>query len=159
MDAFRRYLTDRLGQLVQLDRDGPFACQGWIVNVGFDYLTLYCFDKTRLHLPLHHIRSVTPLPKLETESDPPPPVEEWPETFADLSTRYIGQEVQLYHAGPEITIGTLLACTEDYLLVEVAPDDHVCHNRFHLRSLCLFTESPPGLEGPGPFDYPDPPEH
>lgn len=136
MQSFRRHLCDLLGAFVQLERGGPDACRGWLVHVKTDYVTLRSPERSDLHLPIHHIRSVTRLspechcPDLAQE-DPPP------ESFAELLALQVGQWVRLYHSGPELTVGILRACDQDHLLVEIAPEHETCFALFHVRSLMV----------------------
>lgn len=138
MEAFRRYLLGLQGEWVQLERGGPEACLGWLQSVQADYLTLRYEDGSELHLPLHHIRSVTRVPlqvPVLTPPDGPTP----PPTFRELLAASRGRLVRLYHAGPEMSVGILRDCAEDHLLLEIAQDEVVCYSLFHIRSLYLFT--------------------
>jgi spore coat protein B len=136
MEAFTSYLLGLLGTFVQIERGGPEACQGWLQAVHADYLTLRAGEASDLHLPLRHIHSVTPLPGLEhpiaSAAD-----EGQPDTFTDLLKAHLGFTVRLYHTGPEVSLGTLLACSADHLILETAPGEHVCYTMFHIRSLYL----------------------
>jgi hypothetical protein len=106
------------------------------VHAGRDYVTLCGGDGLSLHLPLHHIRSVTPVPDPGPEYPPPDgSAAAGPETFSELLAGLVGEVVRIHHAGPEVTVGTLVAATDEYLLTEIAPEGQVCHVRFHVRSL------------------------
>ncbi|HEY3364025.1 MAG TPA: hypothetical protein VGK74_03080 [Symbiobacteriaceae bacterium] len=154
MDSFRHYLCGLQGAYVQLERAGPDACQGWLVFVQDDYLTLRAPEGGDLHLPLHHIRSVSRFPPpdpypLQAGDNRPP------QTFAELLSLNQGRHVRLYHAGPEVTVGILRESGADHLVLEVATDEIVGFARFHVRSLyvpssasALFpAESPESSQG------------
>ncbi len=151
MDALIRYLQGLLGACVQIERGGPEACQGWLNSVQSDYLTLRSADAEKLYLPLHHIRSVTLLreiPPLPADPEQPAP----PPAFADILQANIGAIVRLYHAGPEMSLGRLCACTDDYLVLETLDGETVCFALFHIRSLYLPAE---GADAAG-FDTAEP---
>lgn len=144
MHGFTGYLRGLLGACVQLERGGPEACQGRLASVQEDYLTLRASVGGDLHLPLHHIRSVTPLaPPDGTQA---PAAHALPPTFAELLASHRDRCVRLNHAGPELSTGVLRSCDEDHLLVEVSPDETACFTLFHVRSLYV----PPEETAPDP---------
>lgn len=138
MDALIRHLRQQVGRFVQVERSGPEACQGWLQAVCADYLTLRSDLGADLHLPLHHIRSVTPL----SVPAAPVPLDSGgqPETFAHLLQQQVGQRVRLYHAGPEVSVGVLEACEADHLLVALPSGEVACFVLFHIRSLYVPAE-------------------
>lgn len=137
MGSFAGYLTGLQGHFVQVERGGPDACRGWLRSVQSDYLTLWAAGGCELHLPLHHLRSVTPHPP---PAAAPPPAEPPPATFAALLAAVAGRRVRLYHAGPEVGAGVLRECAGDHLLLEVAPDQVACYALFHVRSLTVLEQ-------------------
>jgi len=143
MEAFNRYLRGLLGAFVQVERGGPEACVGWVVHVLPDYLTVRSEAGEDLHLPLHHIRSITPLPDplapLGGGPAPAPP----PETFVALLELNQGRYIRLYHAGPEVCSGILREAGPEYVLIEVGPGEIACFTCFHIRSL-FVPDPPPG---------------
>jgi hypothetical protein len=143
MDALIGYLQGLQGVFVQLERGGPEACQGWLLSVQSDYLTLRSPEGADLHLPLHHIRSVTPLPPPPEAAMPADTGSALPATFAELLREQVGRRVRLYHAGPEVSAGRLEGCAPDHLLLALDSGETVCFTLFHLRSLYLPA---PGLE-------------
>jgi hypothetical protein len=147
MSSLVRYLHELHGELVQVERGGPEACQGWLTEIQTDYLTLRANDGTDLHLPLHHIRSVTPLT--------PPAVDQKPTsepsqmvTFHALLQGNLGSPVRLYHAGPETTFGTLRDCADDHLILESDSGESICFALFHIRSLYVVTDQPGSTASP-----------
>lgn len=128
------YLSGLVGTYVQVERGGPDACQGWVASIQADYLTIVSATGDALHLPLRHIRSLTPVPPLPDEPCPAA-FETQPPTFVDLLLSSIGKLVRLYHAGPEVSVGTLREATQDFLLLEAPTGDMVCYFSFHVRSL------------------------
>ncbi len=140
MDGFARYLRGLQGKYVQLERGGPEACQGWLYSVHHDYLTLRSEDGADLHLPLHHIRSVTSLHELVPDSPPPEGVAPEAETFLQLLKMNVDRRVGLYHAGPEVCTGRLQEVAQDHLVLEVAPGETTCFTTFHVRSFYVLTD-------------------
>lgn len=120
---------------VQVERDGPDACQGWLASVRTDYLTLQAPGGALLHLPLHHIRSVTPGAPPGDRCGGPDVDLQTPGNFAELLALHLDRPVRLYHAGPEVSAGILRHCDTDHVLLEVADGALVCFARFHIRSL------------------------
>lgn len=141
MDAFIGYLRQILGRFVQVERGGPEACQGWLYAVQSDYLTLRSECGSDLHLPLHHVRSVTPLPLPPLHPTEAAETDALPEYFRNLLQRHVGDQVRLYHAGPEVTVGTLRECGQDFLLLEISPDEVAGFTLFHVRSLYVGPET------------------
>ena len=138
MDALIRHLRKQVGRFVQVERSGPEACQGWLQAVCADYLTLRSDQGTDLYLPLHHIRSVTPLP---IPAGPPAPgTTGQPDTFVGLLQQQVGRRVRLYHAGPEVSVGVLEACEPDHLLLALPSGEVACFTLFHVRSLYVPAE-------------------
>jgi hypothetical protein len=157
MHGFNHYLLGLKGQFVQLERGGPDACQGWVQSVQVDYLTLRCTEGGELHLPLRHIRSVTPLPP-PAESICPSEIAVPPTTVTELLVTNRGKHLRLYYSGPEMSIGILRECAEDHLLLEVTPSEVICYSLFHIRSIyVLESENRPiqlfkGGDGSGTLD-------
>lgn len=138
MDGFIHYLQGLLGACVQVERGGPEACQGWLQSVQADYLTLHSADHAELHLPLHHIRSVTLVPGVPPSTVPPLP-DALP-VFAEVLKASVGRVVRLYHAGPEVSVGILRSAAADHVLLETTAGEMVCFALFHIRSLYLPAE-------------------
>jgi len=144
MEALVQYLRQWLGSPVQLERGGPEACEGLLTAVRADYLSLRSVDGIDLYLPLRHIRSVTLLDATGAPppADPEPPAgpEPLPDTFLELAQQLTGKPVRLYHAGSEMTVGHLTACTSDYLAVLSSDALHICFPLYHIRSLLVLPE-------------------
>jgi hypothetical protein len=134
------YLTGLVGKFVQVERGGPDACQGWLASVQEDYLTIVAATGDALHLPLRHIRSLTPVQPPPNEPCPAA-FEQQPPTFVDLLLSRIGHLVRLYHAGPEVSVGMLREATPDFLLLEDSAGDMVCYLSFHVRSLYVVPKA------------------
>lgn len=152
MTSFKRYLSSLQGAFVQLERAGPEACQGWLVGVQEDYLTLRAPVGSDLHLPLHHIRSAS----RSTPLDPPPAetgTAPAPQTFAELLAQSVGRSVRLYHSGPEVTVGVLRECEGEHLVLEAATGEAVGFALFHVRSLYV-PEDPQELLPLEPPEFP-----
>ena len=139
MKDFVRYLRDLQGRCVQVERGGPEACQGWLMDVKADYLALTGEEGSTLYLPLHHVRSITPLP---APALPPVPgaAQPAPENFAELLRANLGAPVRLYHAGPEVSFGILKTCAADHLLLESDSGEIACFTLFHIRSLLFHPQ-------------------
>jgi spore coat protein B len=138
VDALIGHLRSLVGRLVQVERGGPEACQGWLQAVCADYLTLRSDDGADLYLPLHHIRSVTPANVPASAAAGPTGGQ--PDTFVGLLQQNQGRRVRLYHAGPEVSVGILQAAASDSLLLEVPTGELVCFTLFHIRSLYVPAE-------------------
>lgn len=134
------YLTGLVGKYVQVERGGPDACQGWLAPVQQDYLTLVATTGDALHLPVRHIRSLTPIPPPPDEPCPAA-FEPQPPTFADLLLSRVGQWVRLYHAGPEVSVGILREATPDFLLLEDSVGNMACYLFFHVRSVYVVPKA------------------
>lgn len=143
LEALVQYLRQWQGGYVQVERGGPDACQGWLQDLQADYLVLRSDLGTDLYLPLHHIRSISPLP---AEGPPPAPASApgapAPARFADLLRMHLGRRVRLYHSGPELSIGVLRECTDEYALLEAWSGELVCFTLYHIRSLYLPGDEP-----------------
>lgn len=141
MESLVHVLRGWLGSTVQAERSGPEACEGVLAAVCDDYLLLRSWEGFDLYLPLWHVRSVTRL------AEPAPdfqPVDMAVSSFREVVRSHTGQQVRLYHAGPEVSVGELLECGDDHLLLRTSPEEVVCFALFHLRSLFPVPES---LEG------------
>lgn len=122
-----------------MDRRGPASRRGWLQSVQDDYCTLWCEDGALLHLPLHHIRSVTPLAPPVGEIDLPSGSQP-PATFAEFLSAHLGKRVRLYHVGPETSVGTLRECDTDHVLLEMQSGQIICFTVFHIRSVWVLPE-------------------
>jgi hypothetical protein len=142
VETLVRYLSDLQGAFVQVERGGPEACQGWLDSVQADYFTLVADCGAELHLRLHHIRSVTPLPTPAPRREARAKSGGRPPTFAELLAVHLGRQVRLNHAGPESCTGELRAVAPDYAVLETNPGQPVCFPLFHIRSLATPSEPP-----------------
>lgn len=153
MRTLMGYLNGLVGTYAQVERGGPDACQGWVASIQEDYLTIVSATGDALHLPLRHIRSLTPV--LPPEDEPcPAAFATQPPTFMDLLLSNIGRQVRLYHAGPEVSLGTLREATPDFLLLEAPGGDMVCYFFFHVRSLYVVPRGPTQPEVTSEVDAP-----
>ncbi|MDF2626465.1 MAG: hypothetical protein K0R39_296 [Symbiobacteriaceae bacterium] len=147
------YLNGLVGTYVQVERGGPDACQGWFASAQDDYLTIVSGTGDALHLPLRHVRSITPVPP-PTDERRPAAYAVRPPTFLDLLLGSVGQVVRIYHAGPEVSVGTLREATQDFLLLEDMAGDIVCYFSFHVRSLYVVPRARPSRRDISEVDAP-----
>lgn len=136
------YLSGLVGTYVQVERGGPEACQGWVASIQEDYLTIAAATGDELHLPLRHIRSLTPI-RPPYDEPCPAAFAPQPPTFLEVLLSSIGQFVRLYHAGPEVSVGILREATPDFLLLEDSTGETVCYLFFHVRSLYVVPRARP----------------
>jgi spore coat protein B len=141
------FLESLRGYSVTIYRGGPESRTGKLLDVQSDYVTLHALDKkdskkkSVVYYQLQHIKSVSEDSKvnsLQTVSGKDAEaIFSQGEDYMSLIGQFIDQVVKINQGGPESKKGTLLAVSDDHLVLFTKDDGIVYYNVQHVKSISL----------------------
>ncbi|CAG9623707.1 spore coat protein CotH [Sutcliffiella rhizosphaerae] len=143
---FYDFLESLLGLSVTIYRGGPESRTGTLLDYKDDYLTLHAQDKKNnnrsiIYYQLKHIKSISEDSKINSVQTTA--LEDMKEEFyqgqdfIDLLDQLIEQKVQINQGGPEAKKGTLIAISQDHLVLFTSDDGVIYINVQHIKSISL----------------------
>lgn len=135
----KSYLDTMIGKEVKAFQGGPESANGSLLDVGSDYIILSNEKDGVIYYQTQHIKSIVENSQTNmlvsiTDSDNEiVNADSFREVLADL----INNTVRINRGGPESRTGTLIAVTEDYLVLSNKKDGVIYYNLDHIKSVSL----------------------